>query len=186
VIEGNSLFSDNEYKIMTEIVENENVTQRQLSKSLGVSVSTVNVLMNKMIKEGLVKMTQVSQKQVLYMLTPIGIMEKTKKTMNYLKIHYRTIYETKEKIKEVLHELSCTHDVIFVLMNDDEMGEIVGIAIDEFKSIGTLIVSINENGVLNVPEFNSPVLIHMCSDEIKLEEIIGMNELSVINLIEQL
>ena len=77
--ESKSIFSDNEYTIMSEIMDNENVSQRELSRKLGVSVSTVNALMNKMIKEGLIKMTQVSQKQVFYMLTPIGMMEKAKK-----------------------------------------------------------------------------------------------------------
>ena len=66
-----SLLLDNEYIIMSEVSENENVSQRELSRKLGVSVSTVNVLINKMIREGLIKMTLVSQKQVLYMLTPV-------------------------------------------------------------------------------------------------------------------
>ena len=77
--ESKSIFSDNEYTIMSEIMDNENVSQRELSRKLGISVSTVNALMNKMIKEGLIKMTQVSQKQVFYMLTPIGMIEKAKK-----------------------------------------------------------------------------------------------------------
>ena len=61
-----SIYSDNEYTIMSEIMDKESITQRELSKKLGISVSTVNVLMNKMIRDGLVKMTQVSQKQVFY------------------------------------------------------------------------------------------------------------------------
>lgn len=70
---------------MSEIVDNENVSQRELSRKLGVSVSTVNALMNKMIKEGLIKMTQVSQKQVFYMLTPVGMVEKAKKNRELFK-----------------------------------------------------------------------------------------------------
>ena len=100
--ESKSIFSDNEYTIMSEIVDNENVSQRELSRKLGVSVSTVNALMNKMIKEGLIKMTQVSQKQVFYMLTPVGMVEKAKKTVSYLKVHYRAIYQTKEKSRKIL------------------------------------------------------------------------------------
>ena len=129
-----NLIFDNEYVIMSEVADNETVTQRELSKKLGISVSTVNVLMNKMIREGLIKMTQVSQKQVLYMLTPVGMMEKAKKTVGYLKAHYRAIYETKEKIKSVLDELCREHDVIYVLMGNDEMSEILAIAVDEYKN----------------------------------------------------
>ncbi len=94
-----SVFSDNEYSILSEIEKNEHVTQRELSNKLGLSLGSVNVLINKMIKEGLIKMEQISQKQVFYMLTPVGMLAKAKKTVRYLKIHYRAIFETKEKIK---------------------------------------------------------------------------------------
>jgi len=119
---------------MSEIVVNENITQRELSRKLGISVSTVNALVNKMIKEGFIKMTQVSQKQVFYMLTPVGMMEKAKKTVSYLKAHYRTIYEMKEKIKLVLNELTQEHDAIFILMSDDEIDEMLSIAVKEYQS----------------------------------------------------
>lgn len=77
--EEESLLLDDEYIIMSEVSENEKISQRELSRKLGVSVSTVNILVNKMIKDGLIKVTQVSQRQVLYMLTPVGMMEKAKK-----------------------------------------------------------------------------------------------------------
>ena len=99
-----NIVMDNEYYIMSEVADNENVTQRELSTKLGVSVSTINVLINKMIREGLIKMKQVSGRQVLYMLTPMGIVEKARKTSSYLRGHYRIIYETNEKIKYLLDE----------------------------------------------------------------------------------
>ena len=149
--ENESLLFDNEYVIMSEVADNETVTQRELSKKLGISVSTVNVLMNKMIREGLIKMTQVSQKQVLYMLTPVGMMEKAKKTVSYLKAHYRAIYETKEKIKSVLDELCREHDVIYVLMSNDEMSEILSIAVHEYKSTHSIQrQTVNRSSYVNV------------------------------------
>ena len=74
--EQRDIFSDNELKLMSEISENENITQRELSKKLNLSLGSVNILIKKMIKEGLIKMNQVSTRQVFYMLTPAGIMEK--------------------------------------------------------------------------------------------------------------
>ncbi len=186
--ESKSIFSDNEYTIMSEIVENENVTQRELSRKLGISVSTVNVLINKMIKEGLIKMNQVSQKQVLYMLTPIGMMEKAKKTIRYLKVHYRAIYETKETIKTVLNELGQEHDVIFVLICDDEMGEIICIAVEEFQSREnkSKVKIIDKKKRLDTQKFDSPVLLHMSVDEGVLKEYVELTGMKVVNLIERL
>ncbi len=183
-----SVFSDKEYIIMSEIVDNENVTQRDLSRKLGISVSTVNALVNKMIKEGLIKMTQVSQKQVFYMLTPVGMMEKAKKTVSYLKAHYRAIYLTKEKIKDVLEELDQEHDAIFVLLSDDEMAEVLSIAVSEFKSDHNKakIKMIDNKKKNEMKSFKSPVLVHMAVDEEILKEYVAIVDLKIVNLTERL
>jgi len=181
-------FLDNEYTIMSEILDNENVTQRELSKKLGISVSTVNVLMNKLIREGHIKMTQVSQKQVFYMLTPAGMIEKAKKTVSYLKVHYRAIYDTKDKIKTVLKELENIHDVIFVLINDDEMGEIMIIVLDELQTdcYTSNIKVVDDKKKFEVKGFNSPVLIYMTVNEEIIKDYVDIEGLKVVNLTERL
>ena len=173
---------------MSEVSENENVSQRELSRKLGVSVSTVNVLMNKMIREGLMKMTQVSQKQVLYMLTPVGMMEKAHKTVRYLKAHYRAIYETKEKIKAVLEESSREYDVIYVLMSNDEMSEILSIAVQEFiiKHNKSNIVMIQSVVDIDVKDYKSPVLLYMAVNKEAFIEYDHIANLKILNLIEAL
>lgn len=191
--EKESLLLDNEYIIMSEVSENIKVTQRDLSRKLGVSVSTVNILMSKMIREGLIKMTHVSQKQVLYMLTPVGIMEKTQKTVRYLKGHYRAIYETKEKIKSLLDRLYQEYDIIYVLMRNDEMTEILTMAIHEYKSKHNKaniqmihsIVDIDSNG------YNKPILLYLSLNEDLInEEIINeygdIKKIQTINIAERL
>lgn len=182
-----SIFSDNEYTIMSEIAENENLTQRELSKKLGVSVSTVNVLMNKMIRDGLIKMTQVSQKQVLYMLTPAGIMKKAKKTVSYLKAHYRAIYQTKEKLKSIFEDLTKYHEVILLLMPNDEMGEIVRIAIEEFESQHTkaIIKIFDKKEKIHIDSLKFPVLLHMTEEEV-FREYLDIVDLKIVNLSERL
>jgi DNA-binding MarR family transcriptional regulator len=195
-----SLLLDNEYIIMSEVSENENVSQRELSRKLGVSVSTVNVLINKMIREGLIKMTLVSQKQVLYMLTPVGMMEKARKTVRYLKAHYRAIYETKEKIKNLLEELCREYDVIYVLMSNDEMSEILSIAVHEYKSTHSIqrqtvnrssYVNVNIKMIqsivdIDVKNYKLPVLLHMTLNEEAFIEYEHFTNLKIVNLVEVL
>lgn len=188
MVDSKSVFSDKKYIIMSEILENENVTQRELARELGISVSTVNALVNKMIKEGLIKMNQVSQKQVFYMLTPVGIMEKAKKTVSYLKAHYRAIYQTKEKIKIVLDELDQEHDAIFVLLSDDEMAEVLGISVSEFQSKHnkSKIKIIDYKKKNEIKSFKSSVLVHMVLDEGILKEYVGIVDLKIVNLTDRL
>ena len=125
---------DSRYHILSEISENNNVTQRELSKNLRLSLGSINLIINKMIHEGLIKIEHVSQKQVLYMLTPKGFLEKANKTVQYLKVHYKAISETKETIKKVLTEQCKEHDAIYVLSEDMEMSAIIGLAVNEYTA----------------------------------------------------
>lgn len=186
--EKESLLFDNEYVIMSEVADNENISQRELSKKLGISVSTVNVLINKMIREGLIKMTQVSQKQVLYMLTPTGIVEKAKKTAIYLKAHYRAIFETKEKIKSVIDLLNQAYDIIYVLICTDEMSEILTIAVQEYKSkhSKTNIQIINSKMDIDMKDYGSSVLLYMSDNEEVIKDYADIDKMKIINITERL
>src|SRR6056297_2477871 len=130
----NNVYSDREYKLLSEISDNENITQRELSKKLDLSLGTVNLLIKKMIKEGLIKMNNVSKRQVLYMLTPAGVVEKSKKTSNYIRIHYNAIYETKDKIKRALEEISNEYDTIYVLKIENDINQVLNASIEEYMT----------------------------------------------------
>ena len=185
-----NIVMDNEYHIMSEVADNENVTQRELSTKLGVSVSTINVLINKMIREGLIKMKQVSGRQVLYMLTPMGIVEKARKTSSYLKGHYRIIYETNEKIKSLLDEYTQENDEIYLLICDNEMGEILEMAANEYMDSHreSKIKLIYQNNNIDYTENNelcNVVLLHMNVEEDIIEEAFG-EEIMLVNIVERL
>jgi DNA-binding MarR family transcriptional regulator len=180
--------SNNEYIIMNEIAENQNISQRELSRKLGLSLGTVNLLINKMIKEGVLKMEQVSQKQVMYMLTPAGMIEKAKKTVSYLKSHYRVIYETKDKIITVLNQFSQEYENMIILKSDDEIGHIVQIALSEYQA---------KNKDVNFKIFNEPfdleTVKHLMNEDdtvllyaIENEKLSGMKDVKMVNLIERL
>ena len=96
---------DREYIILENIDKNANITQRELSQKAGISLGSVNILLNKMIKEGLIKIEKIPADRVLYMLTPKGILEKMNKTYQYIKIHYNYIDKTKNRIKTILELL---------------------------------------------------------------------------------
>ena len=182
----NRVFLDNEYCIMKAVAANESVSQRELSRNLGVSVSTINLLINKMIKEGLIKMTMVSKKQVLYMLTPEGMMEKAKKTVSYLKGHYRVVEESKEKIRLLLERLGQEDGAILVLMCDNVMDEILAMVVKEFRARheGSQIRFIYDIDQMDINIYNPSVLLHMNASEETLKECSGLGNLRVINVVE--
>lgn len=181
------IFLDNEYTIMSKILENEKVTQRELSKILGVSVSTVNILIAKMIREGLIKMTQTSQRQVLYMLTPIGMVEKAQKTISYLKIHYKAIYEIKERIKVLFDELSKENNNIFLWINDKEMKEVIILAMGEFRETkNNNIILVENNQQFYISTLRFSILVYMGIEESDLNKHEIFSQIEKINLMERI
>ncbi len=125
---------DKEYLILQNIDQDSNITQRQLSKKTGLSLGTINILINKMVKEGLVKIERIPSDRVLYMLTPKGIFEKLNKTVEYIKIHYQHLNSVKETIKSFLLELSARGDRIYVLLGNDEVSNLARSAISEMNN----------------------------------------------------
>jgi len=125
---------DKEYIILESIDNNSAITQRELSKKLGISLGAINILINKMVREGLIKIEKVSTNTILYMLTPKGFMEKVDKTYKYIKIHYKYITETKDKIKQQLLRVLENEEKIIVVLGQDETGELVKTAIKEIDS----------------------------------------------------
>lgn len=123
---------DKEYIILESIDNNSMTTQRELSRKLGISLGSINLLINKMVREGLIKIEKVNSNTILYMLTPKGFMEKLNKTYNYIRIHYKYISEVKEKFKYQLSNLEYKGKIVVVLEHD-EISDLVATAIKELN-----------------------------------------------------
>ncbi len=187
VIQDKLILNDNEYMILAEISTNDSTNQRKLSKKLGVSLGTVNALLAKMTREGIIKVEQVSGRQVAYMLTPKGMLEKAKKTVSYLKSHYRAIYQSKEKIKVLIDELAKTYGHVIVLRNKDEFGAIVDIATAEYNA---KLVAIELESVYKLSELKLAQSKEKCALLNATADMITAHDLpqscTVINMLEKL
>ena len=75
--------------IFREINRSPEMTQRELSSRLGISLGKVNFLINALIQKGFVKVENFkkpsSKSKYLYYLTPRGIEEKSRTTSRFLK-----------------------------------------------------------------------------------------------------
>src|SRR5690554_541102 len=77
------------YKIMKQIEANPSISQRELARELGISLGKVNFCLKALIDVGQVKARNFknnpNKSGYLYLLTPVGIEEKTKVTARFLK-----------------------------------------------------------------------------------------------------
>ena len=94
------------YQILKSLEQDSNLTQRQLSEGLGISLGKVNYCLKSLIQKGFVKINNFknskNKTQYSYLLTPSGIEEKTKLTIEFLKTktkEYEALKEEVEKLK---------------------------------------------------------------------------------------
>ena len=94
------------YQLLKSLEQDANLTQRQLSKELGISLGKVNYSLQSLIQKGFVKINNFKNSkhkiQYSYLLTPKGVAEKTKLTIEFLKVktkEYEVLKEEVERIK---------------------------------------------------------------------------------------
>jgi len=75
---------DYEFKIIDEIGKDLNITQRKISRQIGLSLGMTNILIKRLIRKGYVKVKGLNRRNVQYILTPQGFAEKVRKTHRYL------------------------------------------------------------------------------------------------------
>ena len=96
------------YQLLKSLEKDANLTQRQLSKELGISLGKVNYCLQSLIKKGFIKIKNFKNSkdkvQYSYLLTPKGIEEKAKLTIRFLKvktIEYEALKKEVEKLTKV-------------------------------------------------------------------------------------
>ena len=96
---------ENNYKILREIQNNPNSSQRKLAKEVGFSLGKLNYCLKALQKKGLIKIENFRKNPnkiaYAYILTPKGIKKKAKLTMNFM---IRKMQEYDELKKELIKE----------------------------------------------------------------------------------
>ena len=101
--------SDAEYLILKKFQDNPYLTQRELSKELGVSLGKTNYIINALIDKGWLKLNNFkrSDKKLgySYLLTTQGITEKAILAQKFLKKKSDEYNRLKEEIENLRNEL---------------------------------------------------------------------------------
>ena len=95
-------------KVLREITLTPEMTQRELSNKLGISLGKINFLMKALIRKGLVKAhnfkNSSNKNAYLYYLTPHGIEEKARTTYFFLKRKMEEYEHLEEEIRQLQEE----------------------------------------------------------------------------------
>ena len=93
------------YKILRLLQEDPQMSQRDLSRALGISLGKVNYCLQALIEKGLIKANNFrnnkNKKAYMYLLTPRGMAEKARVTVRFLQ-HKMSEYESLQREIETL------------------------------------------------------------------------------------
>ncbi len=93
------------YKLLKRLEANPEVSQRELADELGISLGRVNFCIQALIEKGLVKANNFrnskNKKGYVYFLTPRGIEDKARITVQFFKIKVAEHKALKKEIKDL-------------------------------------------------------------------------------------
>src|SRR3972149_4517356 len=105
----NQLENEESLHIIREINRSPEMTQRELSSRLGISLGKVNFLINALIRKGFVKVENFKKSSnkisYLYKLAPGGIEEKSRMTYLFLKRKMREYERLELEIRQLREEV---------------------------------------------------------------------------------
>ncbi len=91
------------FEVLRKINNRPNSTQRELAKELGFSLGKLNYCLKALKNKGLVKIENFTKNpnklNYIYVLTPKGISEKTKLTLNFMKRKMKEYDDLKKELK---------------------------------------------------------------------------------------
>ena len=102
--------SNDEFNVLRKIQKKPDSTQRHLAKELGFSLGKLNYCLKSLKNKGLIKIKNFKKNprkfNYAYLLTPKGISEKTKLTINFMKRKMQEYDELKSELKkEEIHNV---------------------------------------------------------------------------------
>ena len=92
------------FNVMREIQKHPKTSQRDLAQNLGFSLGKLNYCLKALQQKGLIKMKNFEKNpnklNYIYVLTPKGISEKAKLTINFMKRKMKEYDELKKELKD--------------------------------------------------------------------------------------
>ena len=92
------------FHLLRKINSRPNASQRELASELGFSLGKLNYCLKSLQQKGLIKIKNFKKNpkkiNYLYILTPKGISEKTKLTLNFMKRKMQEYEELKKEIEK--------------------------------------------------------------------------------------
>lgn len=154
-IDGKPLDSSRSLQLLSEISGEEPLSQRELSRRLGIAVGLVNSYLKNLVSKGFVRVKNFPSNRYAYLLTPQGIAEKSRLAYQHLS-YFTSLYTiARQDYLDLFRRLeqSGVRDVAFCGV--DEVAEIAYLSLQE---TGLKLVAVMDNERQGETFFGVPIV----------------------------
>jgi len=121
-----------ELEILSELEDTPDITQRELSKRVGIALGLTNLLLRNMTKKGYLRVSQATWKRRLYTLTPEGFSHKIRLMTGYVNRVLRDYNKVRQSLRLQLGTLSLHVESRIALYGSGEFAELIYLGLREF------------------------------------------------------
>jgi len=171
-------------KLLEEIDRDYTQSQRDLSDKLNISLGLVNSFVKRLANKGYFKITMIPKNRVKYILTPKGVLEKTRLTYQYLQYSFELYRGARKNLQKHFKGLVAQGVKRVVFYGVGEIAEIAYISLQETsikmvaivdeKRAGKIFLGneVKDPRVLGSMSFDKILITSMKKDDSQLEKIL--------------
>lgn len=162
-----SLDSYRSFLLMSEIVGEEPLSQREISRRLGIAVGLVNSYLKNLVSKGFVRVKDFPNNRYAYLLTPQGIAEKSRLAYQHLSYFTNLYTMARQDYLDMFRRLEANGVSQIAFCGVDEVAEIAYLSLRETgielaivmdsSAIGTIFFGKTVRPVKSVPDL--PIVI---------------------------
>ncbi len=118
-------------QILHEVTQAPQANQRDLAKRVGVALGLTNLILRRLVSKGYIKITGTERNRILYLITPQGLLEKSRLTYEYLEYSLQYYKGVRKFLRERLEFLLRQGHRRMLLFGMGELAEIAYLTIQE-------------------------------------------------------
>lgn len=117
---------------LDEIDRDEQISQRKLAVRLGVALGLTNAIVKRLIKKGYLKITTLPRNRIKYILTPAGMIAKSRLSYEFLRYSISYITDIRTKYALIFQRLAREGATRIILYGAGEGAEIAFLCLQEY------------------------------------------------------
>jgi DNA-binding Lrp family transcriptional regulator len=133
-------------KLLDELALDRRISQRALSKRLGIALGLTNLYLKRLIKSGYIKVKNIKKNRLIYELTPMGVAKKASLTLGYIQNSFQYYREIRNRTQTCFQGLRSDGFKSVVFCGIGEVAEIAYLSLQETGLVLVAVVDESKEG----------------------------------------